>query len=58
MRRYVYIEFLGVENGVKMHLVWDRIGLCECVITQLELMNDGNDDFDWTSTFSKMKRRD
>lgn len=58
MSRYIYIEYLGVENGVKQHLVWDRIAKQEVVINHLQLMNDGNDQFDWTATFSKMKRRD
>jgi hypothetical protein len=57
MKRYIYIEYLGVENGVKMHLVYDRITKKETVVNHLEMMNDGND-FDWTSTFAKMKRRD
>lgn len=58
MKRYIYIEYLGVENGVKMHLVWDRITKQEVTINHLQLMNDGNDQFDWTAVFSKMKRRD
>jgi hypothetical protein len=58
MKRYIYIEYLGVENGVKMHLVWDRITKQEVTINHLQLMNDGNDQFDWTAVFSKMKRGD
>lgn len=58
MKRYIYIEYLGVKDGVKEHLVFDRITKQEVVINHLELMNDGNDQFDWTATFSRMKRRD
>ena len=58
MKRYIYIEYLGTENGVKMHLVWDRITKQEVTINHLQLMNDGNDQFDWTAVFSQMKRRD
>jgi hypothetical protein len=52
--RYIYIEFLGEENGVKHHLVFDKISQQETTINHIQLVSDGNDQFDWTATFARM----
>ena len=53
--RYIYVEYLGKENGEKQHLVYDKITRKEVVITQSQLVDDGIDQFSWGKTFSKMK---
>jgi hypothetical protein len=54
--RYIYIEFLGEQEGMRTHLVFDRLEQKEAIINHKEFIDDCETDFSWAGAFARMNK--